>query len=519
MTSSDETARVARGHGRREMMHADRHAHVQASHHTRADLARIAVLAMIERGLEPAFPGALLDEVASITGAAEDADPGIADLRDLPWCSIDNDDSRDLDQLTVCEQLPEERLRVLIAVADVDAIVRKGSAVDDHARRNTTSVYTSAVVFPMLPERLSTDLTSLNPDEDRLALVTELVFSSDGTLERSDVMRARVRNQAKLAYDAVSAWLAGEAALADAALRVSGMEEQIRLQDRMAQALRGRRRAEGALEFETHQPRAVFENDRVVGLEEQAHNRARQLIEEFMIAANRCNARFLAEHGGASLRRVVRSPERWMRIVAVAAERGVALPPEPDSGALEAFLASERGRDPVGFSDLSLVVIKLMGRGEYVVETPGTSPIGHFGLAVTDYTHSTAPNRRFPDLITLRQVKALLAGAPAPYSGRELVALADHCTRQEDAAQKVERRMRKSEAALLLESRIGERFDAIVTGVTAAGIWVRLLSPFVEGRLDDRVSGLRVGQRLRVRLVFTDVERGYIDFRLTRGNA
>jgi exoribonuclease-2 len=495
-----------------------RSSHPPTAHHHRTDLARIAGLAMIERGLEPAFPPAVLAQVTATLAPAVDADPTIADLRALPWCSIDNDDSRDLDQLTVCEPRADGRLRVLIAIADVDALVKKGSPVDDHARRNTTSVYTSAVVFPMLPERLSTDLTSLNPDEDRLALVTELIFASDGALEHSGVMRARVRNQAKLAYDAVSSWLVGEGPLPAAASQVPAMEQQLVLQDRMAQALRARRHAEGALEFETHQPRAVFEEDRVVGLEEQAHNRARQLIEEFMIAANRCNARFLAEHGGASLRRVVRSPERWLRIVSVAAERGIVLPPEPDSGALEAFLAGERLRDPIGFSDLSLVIIKLMGRGEYVVESPGASPIGHFGLAVTDYTHSTAPNRRFPDLITLRQVKALLTGGPAPYSVRELGALAEHCTRQEDAAQKVERRMRKSEAALLLESRIDEHFDAIVTGVTMAGIWVRLISPFVEGRLDDRVSGLRVGQRVRVRLVFTDVERGYIDFRLVRGN-
>ena len=487
-------------------------------HHNRFDLSRIAALAMTERGLEPVFPPAVETELAAISGCAAEVDTAIADLRSLPWCSIDNDDSRDLDQLTVCEEQGEGRLRVLVAIADVDALVRKGSAIDDHARRNTTSVYTSARVFPMLPERLSTDLTSLNPDQDRLALVSELHLARDGTVERCSVMRAQVRNQCKLAYDAVSAWLEGAAPLPEAAARVPPIAQQLTLQDRMAQTLRSKRHAQGALEFETHQPRAVFQDDRVVGLAEQPHNRARQLIEEFMIAANRCNARFLAEHGGASLRRVVRSPERWMRIVALAQERGAVLPPEPDSGALGAFLGRERDRDPVGFSDLSLVVIKLMGRGEYVVEMPGTVPIGHFGLAVSDYTHSTAPNRRFPDLITLRQIKAVLKGAPAPYSAHELAALADHCTRQEDAAQKVERRLRKSEAALLLESRIDERFDAIVTGVTTAGVWVRLISPFVEGRLDDHAPGLRVGQRLRVRLGFTDVERGYIDFRLTRGH-
>jgi exoribonuclease-2 len=294
------------------------------------------------------------------------------------------------------------------------------------------------------------------------------------------------------------------------------MDGQLRTQDALAQRLRVRRRAEGSLEFETFAPRAVFEGERVVAIQEQQHNRARQLIEEVMIATNGCTARYLAAQGVASLRRVVRSPERWLRIVGVAKEYGEVLPNEPDSKALEAFLAKRRRTDPLRFPDLSLVIIKLMGRGEYVVEVPGSAPIGHFGLAVNDYTHSTAPNRRFPDLITLRLLKAVLAHAPAPYSTAELALLAEHCTQQEDAAQKVERRMRKSEAALVLESRIGQRFDALVTGSAAQGVWVRIFSPPAEGKLVCGGTLFQVGDKVRVKLVSANVEHGFIDFELAQ---
>jgi exoribonuclease-2 len=430
----------------------------------------------------------------------------------LLWCSIDNDDSNDLDQLTVCEALPHGAVRMLVAIADVDALVKKGSAIDDHARANTTSVYTSARIFPMLPERLCTDLTSLNFDQDRMALVTEMEFQADASLLSASVYRAQVRNKAKLAYDAVSAWIDGEGALPAAAAAVPGMEAQLRTQDALAQRLRARRRLAGSLEFETFQPRAVFENEQVIDIRQQVQNRARQLIEEVMIATNGCTARYLAAQGGSSLRRVVRSPERWLRIVAVAQEYGETLPGEPDSKALEAFLAKRHQADPLRFPDLSLVIVRLMGSGEYVVETPGAPPVGHFGLAVRDYTHSTAPNRRFPDLITSRLVKAALAGKPPPYSSAELGALALHCTRQEDSAQKVERRMRKSEAALLLESRVGQHFDAIVTGSTTDGIWVRIFSPPADGKLVSAAFSLKVGDKVRVKLVATNVERGFIDF-------
>ena len=485
--------------------------HHPAAPHHRADLVRIAITAMHERQLLTEFSPAVLQQLAAIPAAADEADASIHDLRRLPWCSIDNDDSRDLDQLSVCEDLGAGRTRLRVAIADVDALVKKGSAIDAHARANTATVYTSARIFPMLPERLSTDLCSLNPGVDRLALVCDMQFGADGQLQQSTLYRARVHNQAQLAYDAVSAWLEGQGPLPAAAQQVPGMDWQLRQQDALAQRMRGLRHAKGSLEFESFAPRAVFAGEQVVRIEQQVQNRARQLIEEFMIATNGCNARFLAQAGHGSLRRVVRSPERWLRIVEVARRYGTELPPQPDARALEDFLAARHRADPLRFADLSLVIIKLMGSGEYVLETPGQAAVGHFGLAVRDYTHSTAPNRRYPDLITARLLKAALAGAPPPYGSAELAALALHCTRQEDAARKVERRMRKSDAALVLESRVGEVFDAIVTGSTDAGVWVRLLAPPVEGKLLGPDTP-EVGQALRVRLLATDVERGFIDF-------
>ena len=483
-------------------------------HHTFhcSDLVRIAIDAMKERGLEPEFPPRALQQLQTIDAAAQDDDPRIRDLTALPWCSIDNDDSLDLDQLTACGQMGSEAVKIFVAVADVDVLVKKNTAIDQHARTNTTSVYTSARVFPMLPERLSTQLTSLNPDEDRIAIVTEMVVDAQGEVTHSTVHRARVRNHAKLAYDAVAAWIEGEGDMPDAVRAVPGMAEQLRTQDAVAQRMRVRRRAAGALDFETFQPRAVFEGNRVVGIQQQVQNRARQLIEEFMIATNTCTAQFLAQHDRSALRRVVRSPERWQRIQQVARKYGEELPPEPDSRALEAFLARQRKADPLRFPDLSLVIVKLMGSGEYVVESPRGEPIGHFGLAVRDYTHSTAPNRRYPDLITLRMVKALLTGAPSPYGAAELAILAEHCTRQEDAAQKVERSVRKSEAALFLQGQVGQTFDAIITGRTESATWVRIFTPPVEGMLLAEDPSLEVGEKLRVRLVRTDVERGFIDF-------
>lgn len=478
----------------------------------RSTLAQIAYQAMIERGLEPEFSPAVAQQLASIEGPATETGPEIRDLTTLLWCSIDNDDSRDLDQLSVAEPQSNGGVKILVAIADVDALVKKGTPIDGHAQTNTTSVYTAARIFPMLPERLSTDLTSLNAGQNRLAVVTEMSFDSAGVLTGSAVYRALVRNHAKLAYDSVAAWLEGRGPEPAPAKAIPGLDGQLRTQDAVAQKLRKRRHEQGALELETLQPKAVFAGDQVVDVRQESQNRARQLIEDLMIAVNGVTARYLSQHGRTSLRRVVRAPERWLRIVEVAKEFGEALPQQPDSKALEEFLARRREADPLRFPDLSLVVVKLMGPGEYVVERPGETAVGHFGLAARDYTHSTAPNRRFPDLITARLLKAALMGAQTPYTDGELEGLAAHCTEQENDAEKVERQVRKSAAALLLESRIGQRFEAIITGSSEKGVWVRILAPPVEGKLLPDGNRLQVGQKIRVQLVATDVFRGFIDF-------
>ncbi len=475
-------------------------------------LRAIARRAMLERGLLPDFSPDARSQTAAIARASPAREPALRDLRQLLWASIDNDDSRDLDQLSVAEPLADGAVKIFVAVADVDAIVQKGSPIDAHARTNTTSVYTAAEIFPMLPEELSTDLTSLGEDRDRPAIVIEMVIRPDGTVSESDVYRAAVRNRAKLAYDGVAAWLDGAAPEPQRVSAVAGMAQQLRIQDRVAQAMRAVRHQQGALSLETTEARAVFEGEVISDLTPDEKNRAKELIEDFMIAANGVIARTLQAKGYPSLRRVLRSPERWERIVALAAGLGERLPPEPSAPALEGFLARRRSADPVRFPDLSLSVVKLLGAGEYVLELPGQTVDGHFGLAVRDYTHSTAPNRRFPDLVTHRLVKAALAGLPSPYGNEELAELASHCTERENSAAKVERQVRKSAAALLLASRIGERFDAIVTGASPKGTWVRITRPAVEGKVVRGFEGLDVGDRVRVELVRTDVERGFIDF-------
>lgn len=477
----------------------------------RAALAAVARGAMIERGLEPDFPPAAQTELAAIKAPAAASD-GMRDLRGLLWASIDNDDSRDLDQLTVAEALPGGSIRILVAVADVDALVRKGSALDAHASCNTTSIYTPGAVFPMLPLGLSTDLTSLNEDQDRVALVADMVFDTEGAISGSEIYRAVVRNRAKLAYHATGAWLAGEGPAPRRVATTPGLDANLRLQDSAAQRLVGVRHRSGALSLETIEPQAAFDGDSLYDLQVDRKNRATQLIEEFMIAANGVIAVYLTSKGFPSLRRVLRSPERWQRIVELAAGYGDRLPGSPDALALENFLAVRRKADPEKFPDVSLAVVKLLGRGEYALNTPGANPIGHFALALQDYTHSTAPNRRFPDLITQRLLKAALAGKPLPYSIPELTDLAQHCTEREDAATKVERQVRKSAAALLLSHRIGESFDAIVTGASPKGTWVRIFNPPIEGRLERGFQGLAVGDHVHVKLVHTDFERGFIDF-------
>ena len=478
----------------------------------RADLRNIARRAMIERGLLPDFSQAAKAELARIGSAASERPANIRDLTGLLWASIDNDDSRDLDQLTVAESLPDKSVKILVAIADVDALVVKESALDGHAKHNTTSVYTAGEIFPMLPEQLSTDLTSLGEAQDRLAVIVEMVVAEDGTVLSATLYRAVVRNHAKLAYSSVAAWLDGATPAPERIKAVPGLDEQLRLQDRVAQRLKARRHQQGALSLETIEPRAVFDGEVLTDLRIEQKNRAKELIEDFMIVANQASASYLKSKGIPSFRRILRSPERWQRIVEVAARREEHLPPEPDASALEAFLVKRQQADPLRFPDLSLAIVKLIGRGEYVLDQSKDSAPEHFGLAVKGYTHSTAPNRRFPDLVTQRLIKAALAGTPSPYGADELRYLADHCTEKEDDAEKVERQLRKSAAALLLESRIGQRFDAIVTGASDKGTWVRLLEPPVEGKVVTGASGLDVGDKVRVELVSANVARGYIDF-------
>jgi exoribonuclease-2 len=465
---------------------------------------------MIERGLLPAFSGEALDELGRIDRAA--TDPHAKDVSGLLWASIDNDDSRDLDQISAAEALPDGAVRLLVAVADVDAIVHKGSALDLHARTNTTSVYTAAEIFPMLPEKLSTDLTSLNQGAPRVAMVVDMTVAADASITAAEVYRANVKNHAKLAYNSVAAWLDGKAPAPRPVLAVPGLDANLKMQDEVAQRLRKRRFEHGALTLETLEARAVFDEGTLADLVPEGRNRAKDLIEDLMIAANGVTARFLERHKVPSLRRVLRSPERWSKIVALAQALGATLPEEPSNTALEDFLVERRAAAPSKFADLSLSIIKLLGRGEYVVELPGEPVPGHFGLALRDYTHSTAPNRRFPDLLTHRLLKAALAGRPTPYSRQELDELARHCTEQEDAATKVERRVRKSAAAMLLRHRIGQRFDAFVTGATPKGTYVRIDHPAAEGKLVRGGHGLDVGDRVRVELVHTDVDAGFVDF-------
>jgi VacB/RNase II family 3'-5' exoribonuclease len=475
-------------------------------------LRSIARRAMLERGLLPDFSAAATHQIDAISVAAAPTGPDIRDLRTLLWASIDNDDSRDLDQLSVAQPESGGTVRILVAIADVDAMVRARSPVDDHARSNTTSVYTVPQIFPMLPEKLSTDLTSLAEGQERLAIVVDMTVRAAGTVSASRIYRALVRNQAKLTYSGVGAWLEGRGTAPDRLRAVAGLDQQLRIQDQVAQTLRAVRRTHGALSLETLEALPVFHGEALSDLRPDTKNRAHELIEDFMIAANGVTADYLTGQGAASLRRVLRAPEKWSRIVALARQLGESLPTEPSAPALNAFLTKRREADPAHFPDLSLSVVKLLGRGEYVLDLPGQRIEGHFGLAVNDYTHSTAPNRRFPDLLTQRLIKATLNGLAAEYSTDELRSLAAHCTAQEDNAAKVERQVRKSAAALLLAPRIGQHFDAIVTGAADKGTWVRISSPTTEGKLVKGFAGLDVGDSCQVRLVHTDVARGFIDF-------
>lgn len=476
-------------------------------------LERIARRVMTERELFPEFPREAISQLNRIHEPASLEVNGIRDLRNILWCSIDNDDSLDLDQLTAAKAMPDGTVKIFVAIADVDALVPKFTAIDLHARHNTLSVYTTAITFPMLPEKLSNDLTSLNFNTERLAVVIEMVIASNGLLKSSSIYRAAVENHAKLCYNSVAAWLDGTGPMPKEIEAVKGLDDDLRLQDSTAQKLKAFRHEQGALNLETIEGRALFDGSILKDFIVDERNRAKEIIEDFMIAANGVTARFLSTRKFPSLRRIVRVPKNWSRIVELAAEYKFTLPQKPDSKSLEKFLVSAKAADPLRFPDLSLSVIKLMGPGEYVVELPDEVSVGHFGLAVRDYSHSTAPNRRYPDLITQRLIKAAIANEPVPYEKKELDEIARHCTKQEDAAKKVERQVTKSAAALLLESKIGEEFEAIVTGASDKGTWVRLFEPPVEGMLSAGFEGMEVGERLTVRLMKTDVERGFIDFR------
>jgi VacB/RNase II family 3'-5' exoribonuclease len=479
---------------------------------TQFDLAAAAHREMLAHGFDPDFPPGTDQQVAAIrTRPAPQPDGSTRDLRHLLWSSIDNDSSRDLDQIEVAERAPTG-IRIRIGVADVDADVEVGSPIDKHAAGQTTTVYTGVRTFPMLPEELSTDLTSLNEGVDRRAIVIEMVAGSDGSISAPAIYRALVRNRAQLTYNAVGSWLEGSAPAPQKVAADAGLEAQLRLQDETAEALRAQRHRLGALQFDRVEAEAVMSDGHVTGIAARRKNKASDLIEDFMIAANEVMARTLKDAGVSSIRRVVRSPERWPRIVELAARYGEKLPTEPDSGALNAFLVKRKTADEAHYEDLSVSILKLLGPGEYVLSRAGDPGEGHFGLAAHDYTHSTAPNRRFADMVTQRLIKAVLDKRPAPYSDGELASIASNCTLKESAERKVERAMNKRIAAVALQSRVGQSFSAVVTGVTPKGVFVRVLNPPAEGRLMRGEQGVDVGDRLQVTLIGADPVRGFIDF-------
>ncbi len=467
---------------------------------------------MQQRGFQPDFPPEVPQQLAGLKAHPPQIAAGgdVRDLRSLLWSSIDNDTSRDLDQIEVAERLPNGNVKVMIGIADVDAFVAKGTPMDLHAARETTTVYAGVRNFPMLPEELSTGATSLLENQDLFSVIIEFEVDGTGIVKSSNVYRAIVRNKAQLQYNSVGAWLEGTAPAPPKVAASAELQAQLKLQDEVAQKLKVHRFQNGALSLDTDELRPLMLNEQVVDVVKQQKNRATELIEDFMVAANGVVARMLEKV--SSLRRIVRTPERWDRIVQLAATKGEKLPAQPDSKALNDFLLRRKAADPDHFADVSLGVIKLIGPGEYVLERAGEPAPGHFGLAVQDYTHSTAPNRRFPDIVTQRQIKAMLAGKPNPYSDAELTAIAANCTQKENSAKKVEREMAKRLAAVAIQNRIGEVFDALVTGASDKGTFVRVQQPHVEGMLVQGEQGLDVGDKLRVKLVRADAQKGFIDF-------
>ena len=484
---------------------------MQDANPSHLDLQATAKEIMQQYGFEPDFLAPVATQLANL-GQQPQVSPSrdVRDMRNLLWSSIDNDTSRDLDQIEVVESAPIGNVKVMVGIADVDTFVPKATPIDQHAARETTTVYTGIRNFPMLPEQLSTGVTSLLENQDRLSIVIEFVVDADGNLKSSDVYRALVQNKAQLQYNSVGAWLEGTAAPPPKVAASAQLQDQLKLQSDVAQKLKSKRFQNGALNLQTDEVHPLVLNEQVVDVVKQQKNHATELIEDFMVAANGVVARLL--QNVSSLRRIVRTPKRWDRIVQLAASKGEKLPPQPDSKALNDLLLRRKAADPDHFADLSLTVIKLIGPGEYVLERAGETAPGHFGLAVQDYTHSTAPNRRFADVVTQRLIKAMLAGQQNPYSDDELTAVASNCTQKEDAARKVEREMSKRLAAVAMQRRVGETFDAIVTGVTDHGTFVRVLQPHVEGLLAQGAQGLDVGDKLKAKLIRTDVSKGYIDF-------
>ncbi len=468
-------------------------------------LEEIAHQAMVERNFIPDFSKKILNE---LEGLQEPAKPfkEIRDLRDFLWVSIDNVDSKDLDQLTYAE-----KDRLYVAIADVDALVQKSSAIDQRASHNTTSVYTPAKIFPMLPLKLSNDLTSLNEKTDRCAIVIEIKIGENGRFDLSDVYSAWVHNHAKLNYPCVGAWLEHKPCQ-EKIPPIPHLKEQLILQDQMAQKIHNFRASHGALEFGVIELQAVIVEGVPVSIEERQINRAHLLIENAMIAANVAATRYLKERKLPTIRRVVKTPKRWDRIVVLAKAAGEKLSPKPDPKELRQFLLKQQKEAPLQFPDLSLAIIKLLGRGEYVLGLPGQPSLGHFDLAEQEYCHATAPNRRFPDLMMQRLLKSALFGTKSVYSNQELGSLADHCTLKETDAEKVERRLIKCAAAIVLENEIGKTFEAMITGAAPKGTWVRLLEPHIEGKLVKGFEGVDVGDFLKVRLISVDLFKGYIDF-------
>jgi VacB/RNase II family 3'-5' exoribonuclease len=476
------------------------------------DIAASARQEMIQHGFDPDFPPGTDRQIADLKRKAPPVPAdGVRDLRGLLWSSIDNDTSKDLDQIEFAERV-SGGIRVLVGIADVDSDVQAESPIDKHAAQETVTVYTAVRNFPMLPEALSTDLTSLAENQDRAAIVIEMIVGPDGSNTSSAIYPAIVRNKAQLAYNPVGAWLEGRSG-PDAKVAASAeLQGQLKLQDEAATALRAQRHRLGALNFDRVEAVASFGDGQIRSIEAARKTRANDLIEDFMVAANEAMARTLKDNGSSSIRRVVKSPERWPRIVELAASYDTRLPANPDAAALSSFLEARRKADLVHYQDLSLAIVKLMGPGEYMMSKAGETGPGHFGLAAQDYTHSTAPNRRYADLVTQRLIKAVLAKRGAPYSDDDLESVARNCTLKEDAARKVERVMAKRVAAVAMHERIGERFAAVVTGVTPKGTFVRVLNPPVEGILCRGQEGADVGDQMEVTLLSTNPERGYLDF-------